>query len=257
MITDPKIHQWITALQFLIDDPTTSDAVRSVAKNQLATFDKSRKLHDQDRQTVATALHELRTREKELRPRLIEQLQNSKRLTLDADVTQVEQLRTAFATLEMRSTIITQAHSHITSQLCGLILKPFADELLLWVAKRRDSDPVACGEIDALPAPVRLVYETIQPTWRNDWEPALTLGTTTRLPLIYDPYWDADYRASVAWVWSQVAHGLICKVPPLHHRNPNTQARAQLLAPTRRVNVLPTAPPVPLTPPTHRKLQNR
>lgn len=252
MITDQKINKWITALQFLIDDPTVSDAVRSVAKNQLGTFEKSRKLHDQDRQTVASALHELRTWEKELRPRLIEQLHNNKRLTLDADVTHLEQLRAAFATLETRSAVVTQAHSHISSQLCGLILKPFADELLLWVAKRRDSDPVACGAIDALPVPVQLVYEIIKPTWRNDWEPALTMGTSTRLPLLYDAYWDKDYRASVAWLWSQVAQGHICKVPPLNNRKQNAQA--VLLAPTRRVNVLPSAPPVPTAPPPRRKL---
>ena len=103
--------------------------------------------------------------------------------------------------------------------------------------------------------PVQLIYETIKPTWRNDWEPTLTMGTSTRLPLIYDPYWDKDYRASVAWLWSQVAQGHICKVPPLNNRNP--KAHAALLAPTRRVNVLPSAPPVPTAPPPQRKLQTR
>lgn len=255
MITDNKINQWTTALQFLIDDHTTSDALRTAAKNQLATYEKSRKLFDKDRLETATALHELRAHENELRPRLVEQLSNGKRLTLDADVAQIEQLRTAFTTLQTRSAAITQAHSYVSTLHCGSVIRPFADELLHWVAKRRDSDPVTCGEIDALPAPVQLIYETIQPVWRNDWEPALTLGTASRIPLIYNAYWDADYRASVAWVWSQVAQGHICKVPPLNNKTPN--AKADLLAPTRRVGQLLPVPPVPKTPPTPKKQHTR
>jgi hypothetical protein len=238
------ISQWITALQYLQDDKTTSDAVQSAIKTALTAYERSEKLHNEQRQKNSALLLELRAAEKELCPQLVREYENGKRVNLDANVAQVELLRAAWETAQIALTATTRAHNQVTNKVCGLVLKPFADELLQWVAQRRVTEPVTCGEIDALPAPVQLVYKMIQPTWRNDWEPALTLGTTTRLPLIYSAQWTEEYRASLAWVWEQVAQGNTHRVPPLMDHN----APAVLLSPTHRVTTLPTVPPVPTAP---------
>lgn len=246
MNTQQAINQWSAALQLLIDDSEISDSIRAAVKTALSAFEKSQNVYSQHSQKSNATLLELRNAEKDLSPQLVQELQNGKRVTLDARVEHVETLRAAWETSQVSLTAATQAHRHITSQVCGLVLKPFTDELLQWVARRRDSDPVACGEIDALNAQVQLVYATIQPRWRTDWDAALALGTTSRLPLIYDARWTSEYRSSLAWVWSQVAQGHVHKVPSSTSRQPN--APALFLAPTHRVIDLPTVPPVPPVP---------
>ena len=238
------IRQWITALQYLQNDPTTSDALQTTIKTTVTAYERSEKLHSEQRQKNSVLLLELRAAEKELCPQLVREYENSKRVNLDANVAQIQLLTTAWETSQIAFTATTQAHNKITHKLCGSALRPFADELLLWVAKRRDTEPVTCGDIDALPAPVQLIYNAIQPRWRNDWESALTLGTTSQLPLIYNAQWSVEYRASLAWVWSQVAQGNVHKVPPLMDHN----APAVLLSPTHRVMALPTVPPIPAAP---------
>ena len=248
MNTRRTISEWITALQFLQDDKTTSDALQSAIKTTLTAYERSEKMHKEQQQKNSVLLSELRAAEKELCPQLVREYENSKRVNLDANVAQIELLRAAWQTSQIAFTATTQAHNQVTNKLCGYVLKPFADELLQWVAQRRVTEPVTCGDIDALPAPVQLIHAMIQPTWRNDWESALTLETSTRLPLIYNAQWTVEYRASLAWVWQQVALGNIHKVPPITKHN----APAVLLSPTHRVMTLPTVPPVPAAPPQNR-----
>lgn len=250
MNTPRTISEWITALQFLQDDKTTSDALQSVIKTTLTAYERSEKMHKEQQQKNSVLLLELRAAEKELCPQLVREYENSKRVNLDANVAQIELLLAAWQTSQIAFTATTQAHNQVTNKLCGYAIKPFADELLLWVAQRRNSEPVTCGEIDALPAPVQLIYKAIEPLWRTDWESALSLGTTPRLPLIYHAQWTSEYRASLAWVWSQIAQGNIHKVPAANAKG--NDAPAQYLAPTHRVMNLPTVPPVPAAPPQNR-----
>jgi hypothetical protein len=250
MNTPRSVSQWITALQFLANDKSTSDALQSRIKTVLTAYERADKLQYEQRTKTSALLLELRTAEKELCPQLVRDLENGKRPTLDANVAQIALLKTAWETSQASLTATTNAHNQITNQVCGYAIKPFADELLLWVAQRRDSEPVTCGEIDALPAPVQLIYKAIEPLWRTDWELALSLGTTLRLPLIYNAQWTVEYRASLAWVWSQVAQGNIHKVPAANAKG--NDAPAQYLAPTHRVMTLPTVPPVPAAPPQNR-----
>jgi hypothetical protein len=246
MKSHQEITDWIETLRFLIDDNSSPGDLQVIAKITLAAFDKSLKLSDQEHQTANATLQALRALEKEITPQLVDHLHNGKRSTFDANVTQIEQLQTAWTTSQLRTKTTTRAHDLLTHKLCGGILTPHADELLLWIAKRRDSKPVLCGDVDTLPAPVQRIYKHIAPTWRSDWEPALALTTNHRLPLIYDAQWNAEYRASVAWVWTQVANGDVQKVPHQHDHRPNPPC--VVLAPTRRVISLPTVPPVPTAP---------
>ena len=246
MKSHQEINDWIETLRFLIDDSTSPSDLRDTAKTTLAAFDKSMKLSDLEQHTANTTLQALRALEKETVPQLVDHLRNGKRSTFDANVTQIEQLQTAWTTSQLRTKTVTLAHEQIVRQICGGIIKPHADALLQWVAIRRDAQPVTCGEIDTLPAHVQRVYNLIIPQWRTDWELALNLPNVHRLPLIYDAKWNAEYRASVAWVWTQVAIGEIQKVPHSHDRRPNPPC--VLLAPTRRVQSLPVVPPTPTAP---------
>jgi hypothetical protein len=250
MRTQQNIDTWITTLRYLVDDKTTTDGLRNIITTTLATYDRSLKLHSQEVQTANEIMTTLRKCEKELHPQLVEHLRAGKRNVLDATATQIQQLRKTWETAQIRTIATRKAHDQITGEICGGLIISYAAELLLWVATRRNSEPVTCGEIDALPAPVQLVYRTINPQWRTDWEPALTLPDIRSLPLIYNAAWGADIRASLTWVWEQVANGHTQKVPHPADKRPNPPCT--LLAPTRRVTTMPAVPPAPTTANTRR-----
>jgi hypothetical protein len=250
MNTQTTIDAWIVALRYLIDEHALSEPLRTTAKTTLATYERSLKLHNLETQNAHELLTNFRQREKELRPQLIAELYAGRKSTLGTTTAEVQHLESAWESAQLRTRITTGAHNQITHQLCGGAVMPYAGELFQWIATRRNSAPQACGEIDALPAPVQLIYKTISPRWRTDWEPALTLDGIRQLPLIFDAHWVPELRASLAWVWEQVANGHTQQVPHPHDKRPNPPC--QLLAPTRRVTTLPTVPPIPATPRTNR-----
>jgi hypothetical protein len=83
-----------------------------------------------------------------------------------------------------------------------------------------------------------LIYSLVNPQWSPNWEPRLDLERARHLPLFYSAHWSRHRRASIAWVWEQLA---LDKVRWIN----DPDGSGHVLAPINKVDALPKAPEIP------------
>lgn len=96
-------------------------------------------------------------------------------------------------------------------------LKANSDELLAWIATRRISDIHALNYTDHITRELEYVYEHLGIIWQPKWNEGLNLGTSIRLPLVFQAGWVKDAHASAAWVWQHIALGDVRKRNEHHY----------------------------------------
>lgn len=233
----PGTADWIDALRYLIDATDAPQDARTDAQHALDTYNLARKWHADERQSAMTLLQSVTTMERELPATALTKVLSGKRPNLDTMLRSIDETRTAHNVAQQRVEIARRVEARCEAKVCGGALRAHNDTLLQWIGRRRHKAAHTCGEIDTLPVQVQIIHDAIRPTWSNQWDEALTLGTLTRLPLLYDATWTPETRASLAWVWEQVALGEIETVP--HPGAHNTANAARVTLPTRRVLRLP------------------
>lgn len=234
-------RHWLTALQYLIDADDAPPAAQNDAQRALDAYARAQKLHADEQHTAHATLQALHSLEREL-PRLaLQHVQAGKRLNLDTQLREIDQTRNASTQAQERARITLHVERACEGQVNGACLRPHHDTLLHWVATRRNANPYQCGQVDTLPEQVQVIYNQISPAWWNQWDEGLTLNAISRLPLLYQADWDTDVRASLAWVWEQVATGQIDTIPHPHARVAESAPR--LHVPSRRFIQLPNVPP--------------
>lgn len=233
-------HQWVTALQYLIDANDAPAAARTDAQHALDVFARIVKLNDDEKLRAHSMLQTFRTQERDLPQTVLQHVTANKRTNLDTLLHDLENARTASTTAQLRAQVAQQVYNACHHRVTGGVLQPHTHDLFVWVGKRRNAQPVTCGHIPELPDQVQLIYAALHTPWWNQWDKGLALENVNRLPLLYEPTWETDLRASLTWLWEQVANNdleLIDDQPPVY-------------APTKRFLRLPTVPPaVPTTPP--------
>lgn len=240
-------RHWIAALRYLIDANDAPPEAQAAAKHALKAHARATTLHDDEQHAAHTALQTLRTLERETPRRAAQQVGAGKNVNLAKALTELEEARQESSNAQARVLVAKQIRATFTAQVEGACLNQHQEDLVRWVAMRRNADPTRCGEIETLPEQVKVIYSKFSPTWWNQWDDALTLDGISTLPLIYEPTWASELRASLAWVWEQVARGEYEKIPHPRATNPNTAARVYV--PTRRAITLPRVPaPVKPTP---------
>lgn len=236
-----NLNDWQTILHYLIDANDAPTAAKTDAQHALTVHARATKQHSEEQHYAHATLQTLHTLERDLPTQAWDNTQNGKRLNLDTVLRHLDQTRQANSTAQTRAQLTKQVLLRAESLVTGGCLHNHHPALLHWIANRRNAAPHKCGHVETLPDQVQVIYNHIQPIWWNQWDEGLHLNAISRLPLIYDPTWDADIRASLAWVWEQVATGNVDTIPHPHARNPETAQR--VLVPTRRFIQLPQVPP--------------
>jgi hypothetical protein len=237
-MTNNQQTAWIDALRYITNADDAPDTARHDCRLALLALDASNDLRNREHLSTHQALQKLRTREHANIPQVIDQLRNGTPTDLDADVQQLEQLHNSLATAQRRALIADNVHRSITNQICGGVLRPHQQTLLHWIAQRRNAQPFDCGTTPTLPNQLQLIYDLISPQWSANWEQLLDLDQSSFLPVIYSAEWTTQRRASLAWVWEQLALGLVQWID-------DGDAFADVLVPINKPTALPDVPAVP------------
>lgn len=152
--------------------------------------------------------------------------------------------------LELQLQVTRQAAAVITGQLVAL-LATHADHLVRWVAQQRETVGLTmCGNV--VPQPVKVMFALLDVQLDPRWDEQLSLPrtpttSTRQLPLEWAATDPVQQRASLAWVWQQLAAGNVQRVnvparayPALAATNPPRSA-LRLVYP---VEALPSVPVV-------------
>ena len=243
-----NLHTWQTALTYLVSQKDAPPAAQDAARHAFETFHYACSLHQDETHAAHTATQTLHDLQRDLPRNALTAARAGKRLNLDTQLRDIDKARTVATTAQARVQVTLHVLQASESQITGGCLVDHHDDLVQWIANRRNAAPFQCGPVDTLPAEVQTLYALVTPLWSDRWDDALSLNAATRLPLLYQSHWDTDLRASLAWVWEQLALGHVARIPHPHHRNPDKAPR--VLIPTQRVVRLPQAPaPVPLPKP--------
>lgn len=224
------------------------DAKRCRQQLDAATHTLTQLVSDND-----SELHTIRARQNDaLRALLDEPTRGNVRNVSDTiallDDTQQRTLR------EVRAA--EQAAVHARHQASTALQSHWRD-LLHLVATERCRNVTACGN-DAVPTEVHWAWRLVNFRWHPTWDDALHLpakfyvqpfsATARDLPLTWNRDEPATYRASVAWVWQQVAAGNCAAVsvplrPAERSRGLRPGTHGACLRVTSQVEHLPQVPP--------------
>lgn len=236
----PTTAHWQDALRYLIDAKDAPQDAQTDAQRALDAYDLACRIESDERHNAMTTLQALHAMERELPTTALNKVLTGKRPNLDTLLRDIEQTRTVSDLSRQRAEVAQRVEQRCRSRVCGGVLDPHRHDLVQWIAKRRHAAGHQCGAVDTLPTQVQVIYAHVRPTWSPVWDEALTLGTLTHLPLLYDPTWTTDARASLAWVWEQVAEGEVETVARPGSHDPETAPQVTL--PKRRVFALPEIP---------------
>lgn len=123
----------------------------------------------------------------------------------------------------------------------GRLTHTYRADLIQWIARHRAVDLAACG--DVLPPMVRAIHKNLALHWSSRHDTTLELsdlyhnGKLHRLPIEWSIAVPSMVRASIAWLWQQVALGHFVIV----HDGPD----ADRIRVTTTVEQLPDVPPTP------------
>lgn len=126
----------------------------------------------------------------------------------------------------------------LTTNRVARIIGDHRVDLILWCARKRANDLTRCGDI--LPEQVWRIWRDLNVRWWPHYDRALQLdqwlynGKLITLPIEWDEYWSNASRASLAWMYGELAAGRYELI---------TQGKEQLVRLTGAVIELPNVPP--------------
>jgi len=237
---DRDTSTWVAALDYLSAAKDAPEMCRSAAADALALYSKAAALHADMTARQAEERAALDRADRAQVAGLLIELRDTKRANLAAASDHVQALRDVYAKADRHARLAERLLVAVSSHARGGCLLQHQDALLQWIAQRRDSKPTTCGATDLLPDHVQFLYAWLPADWHQPFDENLTMHHHRRLALIYDDTWTVPYRASLTWLWRQVALGNV------------ERGRNKRLYSTRRALDLPEVPPAkptPLVPP--------
>jgi hypothetical protein len=141
---------------------------------------------------------------------------------------------------------IAQRLQAIALSNCGRVLRDHRTDLILWCARKRNADLTRCGEI--LPDPVWRIWQTLGVRFYRLDDPTLNLDAwringkqLKPLPIEWYDTWSDTSRASLAWIYQQLASGNF-----VIHKNGNDDL-VRLTQTPYELPQVPRAKPTPKT----------
>jgi len=256
-MTNTHLNPPMQILQFIADADDAPVQARHDSRMALDALDASNKVRNQERLAAHQALQALQTNNSATVSQVVDQLRTGAPTDLATDAQKVEQLQRQLATAQQRAFIADSAHRSIVNQIDrGTIVDRHQATLLQWIAQRRNAHPFDCGLTATLPRLLTWIYDSVSPNWHAHWQQPLDLEQMVQLPLIYNPDWTSQRRASLAWVWEQLALGLVQWTPrvPIPFAAPrgetarDTGLRFHVLMPVNKPTTLPKVPAIPPVP---------
>lgn len=106
---------------------------------------------------------------------------------------------------------IAQRLQVVAFNKCGQVIRDHRTDLILWCARKRAADLTRCGEI--LPDAVWQIWQTLDVRFYQITDEMLSLdawrhnGKLGKLPIEWYDIWSDQSRASLAWVFNEIASG--------------------------------------------------
>lgn len=211
-----KNPKHLDAWQYIIDQSDSPAACKDTGKELLRQLARAVTIAEQTAKRTGELREHSADATRNIMPTLRRELATSKKHTLTELVAQQakadELLR--IATIENR--YAEQLLNSIHAQL-GAAFRTHRDELLQWIAARRLTDIHALGYTEHITPELHHIYDHLGITWQPQWNEGLTLGHTSRLPLVFRTGWHADVHPSAAWVWQHIALGDMRERKTLHY----------------------------------------
>lgn len=223
-------ENWRSALTYLAAQNDAPSAARTAAREAVSLYDKASTFYERERLNRKEQRTALAEAERKLFPDLLQQLKTAKRVNLAGSCDHIDAMRDLVKRCERDEHAARRVFSSVAADLRGNCLNGHRDSLLQWIAQRRNSEPTAFGNIDAIPTQVHFLYDKINADWQQPWDEGLTMHEHKRLLLTYSDTFTAPFRASHTWLWAQVAAGEVERL------------RNGKLRPMRQVLQLPEVP---------------
>ncbi len=225
-----------TALEYLSAARDLSPVLRKEIQSALNIYDLSIQLLYESRQSLVTVINKLNTATNTAHKTVVKSLLENKKPNTEKLIAEIVELKLQVTAAQLHVKTSLQAFQMLKSHATGFYTTAL-DELLRWVAVQRATDLLGYG--DVLPAAVLHVYNSLQFRWYPTWADDLDLAPQefNRLPLVWLSNWSDKHRASLAWVFNEVAAG--------HYKWVQVPQRKDPVMCLQLTNAIVTLPPVP------------
>lgn len=211
MTTHIYNQRTIDELRAIAESPHASDTIReaiATAIDQVRVANEIATDHARRFQDTAAALRDL---ERTAPTEIAAAIRAGRIPRIDTITTRVAKARQARQEASEASRLVDQAYSTVATAL-GRVYLDHAPDLARLIARYRTDAGHKCGR-DAMPAWVLELYRNHRWSWWPAWDPALdidpwrTNGTeiVSHLPIDYQITWSAPIRASLVWIWAEIA----------------------------------------------------
>ena len=225
-----------TALEYLSTAKDLSTVLRQEIESALNVYDVSIKLLHESHQALANVVTKRNVASSTAYKAVAKCLIENKKPNTEKLVAEIVELNAKVAAAQLHVLTETQANQTLKSHATGFYTTAL-DELLRWVAVQRAKDLLGYG--DVLPAAVLHVYNSLQFRWYPTWADNLDLAPQqfNKLPLIWLSHWSDKHRASLAWVFNELATG--------NYKWVQVPKRKDPVLCLQLTNAIVTLPPVP------------
>lgn len=235
----------IADITYLASDYDASDLIRAAANSALTAYSIAVKTaHDCRHNQIDTAA-DLDLQTARAANDLANDLINGKSISIDKTVDKLAKLTDKRNRADHTYQIAQRLQSVALSN-CGRVMRDHRTDLILWCARKRNADLTRCGEI--LPDPVWRIWQNLNVRFYRLDNPTLDLNawringkTLKPLPIEWYDTWSDTPRASLAWIYQELASGNFV----IHKNGHDDQVR--LTQTPYELPQVPRAKPLPKT----------
>jgi hypothetical protein len=198
------------ALQFYCNSADADKSIKAEISDLLASHDTLQSVISSNERTLAEAVEAWRTAEREAPATVATAHKNHKPIDTAKLVAKIQNLCDQKNEIQNILQLNKFALPTLTTALTKM-LQQYEAEFVRWVAVQRCNDLTACGEV--MPIEVETLWQKLDIRIFK-WVEGLTMpADKMKLPLIYWANEFDKYRASVAWVWLELANKQFKFVP--------------------------------------------
>ena len=198
------------ALQFYCNSADANESIKAEISDLLASHDTLQSVISSNERTLAEAVEAWRTAEREAPATVVTAHKKHKPIDTAKLVASIENLCTKKDEIQSILQLNRSALPTLTTALVKFV-KQYETEFVRWVAVQRCRDLTACDEV--MPIEVETLWQKLDIRIFK-WVEGLTMpADKMKLPLTYWSNEPENYRASVAWVWLELANKQFKYVP--------------------------------------------
>ena len=227
-------------LRYVASDKLCPDELRDAITSAIESVHRARQYVSTSRDKLDKATRAADDTYRDTIQTLTAAVLDDKRISLTDAIAKHQTRRADIASLQDAYKLAERIESTCRNNV-GRLVHTYRADLIQWVARHRAVDLAACG--DVLPPTVRAIHKNLAPMWHPRHDTILELsdlyhnGKLARLPIEWSVAVPSMVRASIAWMWQQVALG--------HFVIATDDTYAGRIRVTSTVEQLPDVPPTP------------